>query len=80
MSVIYSKLDSHLESAPVYQQPLIIPSPPLETVKIASSETATGFLIINRSDFDGSSMQEYVEPKDQKDAKAPKTKPAKGAE
>lgn len=75
MSVIYSKPQSQMESAPDYRQPLIIAQPPLPTVAIVSDATASGFLIINASDFDAATMTRYepnVPPAVDRTAKAKK--------
>jgi hypothetical protein len=56
----------------------------LKTVKIASDDFESGYLIINESDFDKEKHKLYVEknaaPKDDKDeAPAPASKAARGA-
>lgn len=41
----------------------LIPQPPLATVKIASTDTESGYVIINESDFDKATMKKFVEKK-----------------
>lgn len=42
---------------------LFIPQPPLPTVKIVSSDTAEGYVVINESDFDKETMKKFSEKK-----------------
>lgn len=46
---------------PDFKAQLIIASPPLPTMMIASDETDLGYMIINKSDFDALTMAEYVD-------------------
>lgn len=55
---------TQLDEPNAVTRPLIVPSPPLPTMKVASSETVTGYIIINASDFDAATMTAYVEPSD----------------
>ena len=41
---------------------LVTPQPAPATLKIASTDTDAGFIIINASDFDAATMTAYVEP------------------
>ena len=50
-------------------RPLIIPSIPLETVKVRSDETDSGFMIINAADFDGSIHEKFVDKNVEKPSK-----------
>ena len=50
-----------IEPRPDYTRPLIVPSIPLETMKVASDETESGYMIINASDFDAAVHKKYVE-------------------
>lgn len=47
------------------------------TIKVASDDTESGYIIINESDFDPKTMKKYREPKPEpKDPPAPPTPPA----
>lgn len=45
-----------------FKLPLIIPSKPIDTVRVASDETESGYVIINAHEFDASKHTAYIEP------------------
>lgn len=55
-------LDLTQQPEPAYTALLIHAQMSLATVKIASPETASGYVIINASDFDTTAHTRYVEP------------------
>lgn len=65
---------AQLDEPNAITRPLIVPSAPLPTMKIASDDAPLGYVIINVSDFDAATMTAYAEPS------KPKARAAKGAE
>jgi len=58
-----------IEARPDYTRPLIVPSIPLEVVKVQSDDTDSGYVIINVSDFDASVHKKFVDKSSDKQPK-----------